>query len=151
MTIEARFGELIHFVPLFPELVLNLLRSHINALMEIFEASFALVHLGDVYFATSGFEGLAAFVAEKLWEYALIASNSLKRVVALVIFDLFTLDWFDAEMWQKLVEQVVQLDLQEGKVTKLRERQDIFSEHQMRKLFLSSIFIFVLKLSGQLI
>ena len=98
MTIEARFCELIHFVALFPELVLNLLRSHIDALMEIFEASVALIHLGDVYFATSGFEGLAAFVAEKLWEYALIASDSLKRVVALVIFDIFTLDWFDAEM-----------------------------------------------------
>ena len=81
----------------------------------------------------------------------LIASDSLKRVVTLVIFDLFALDWLDAEMWQELVKQVVQLDLQEGKVTELGESQDVFSEHQMRKLFLSSIFIFVLKLSSQFI
>lgn len=85
--------------------------------MEIFEASFALIHLGNIDFATCGFERLTTLIAQKLRENAVIAYNPFQGFFALVsVLFILATDWFDVEMLQELVEQVVELDFQEGEV-----------------------------------
>ena len=104
VSVEAGLRKLVHLVPLFPELVFDLLRSHVDAFVEIFEAALALIHLRKIDLASFTLKRLAAFVAQELGKYALIAGHPLHGVITLVSDDLLSLDRLNTKMTQKLVE-----------------------------------------------